>query len=152
MAQTIVRDSSFSDIPSILKLLYDLGRLIPKSDIEKENFEKLIKEFFIDTRKKILVAETDNIKIIGLVSIMFLSRLNQNALEMYIPELIIDKDYRNMGIGRQLINSCIVLAKNKKCHRIRLESANHRIDSHLFYKHMGFEQSAFSFTLNLIPN
>ena len=152
MTQTIVRDSSFSDVPSILKLLYDLGRPLPKTDIERENFEKLIKEFFIDTKKKILVSEIDDTKIIGLVSIMFLSRLNQNSLEMYIPELIIDKEYRNLGIGRQLINSCIVLAKNKKCHRIRLESANHRIDSHLFYKRMGFEKSAFSFTLNLIPN
>ena len=38
--------------------------------------------------------------------------------------------------------------KEKKCHRIRLESGNQRKDSHKFYEHLGFEQSALSFTLN----
>ena len=84
-----------------------------------------------------------------MVSVMYLSRLNQSTLEMYIPELVVLEKYQNHGIGKKLINSCIALAKQKKCHRIRLESGNQRKESHEFYKHLGFEQSAFSFTLNL---
>ena len=68
---------------------------------------------------------------------------------MYIPELIVLKKYQNHGVGKKLINSCITLAKEKKCHRIRLESGNQRKESHKFYEHLGFEQSALSFTLNL---
>jgi GNAT superfamily N-acetyltransferase len=89
-------------------------------------------------------------KIVGMVSVMFLSRLNQTTLEMYIPELIVLEKYQNQGIGKKLINFCITLAKEKKCHRIRLESGNQRKESHQFYKHLGFEQSSLSFTKNLI--
>ena len=64
---------------------------------------------------------------------------------MYVPELIVMEKYQNQGIGRKLINACVELAKEKKCHRIRLESGNQRKESHQFYKKLGFEQSSLSF-------
>lgn len=84
-----------------------------------------------------------------MVSMMFLPRLNRITPEMYIPELIVLKKYQNQGIGKKLINQCITISKDKKYHRIRLEFGNIRQESHQFYKHLGFEQSALSFTLNL---
>ena len=145
----IVRTSSDNDIPIILGLLYDLGRPKPQKDSDIEIFRKLVTKYVKDSDKTILVAEIDDLKIVGMVSVMFLPRLNQSSLEMYIPELIVLKKYQNQGIGKKLINYCITLAKDKKCHRIRLESGNQRKDSHEFYKHLGFEQSAFSFTKKL---
>jgi len=41
--------------------------------------------------KKILIAQINDSKIIGMISMVFLSRLNQNTLEMYIPELLFHK-------------------------------------------------------------
>ena len=145
----VVRTASDNDLPIILGLLYDLGRPKPQKDSDVEAFRKLVKKYVTDLDKKILVAEFDDMKIVGMVSIVFLSRLNQTTLEMYIPELVVLEKYQNQGIGKKLINSCIVLAKDKKCHRIRLESGNIRKKSHQFYKHLGFEQSALSFTKNL---
>jgi len=89
------------------------------------------------------------VKIIGMLSMIFLSRLNQNTLETYIPELIVLETYRTQGVGKKLISSCMTIAKEKKCHRIRLESGNQRKESHQFYEHLGFEQSSLSFTKNL---
>ena len=83
-----------------------------------------------------MIAEHDG-NVAGLVSIMFLSRLNQKNYEMYIPELIVTEDYQNQGIGKNLINSCIKLAKEKKCYRIKLESGNQRKESHQFFKNFG---------------
>ncbi len=152
MVDVIIREASDKDIPIILGLLYDLGRPKPQKDSDVEAFRKLVKKYVTDLDKKILVAEFDDMKIVGMVSIVFLSRLNQTTLEMYIPELVVLEKYQNQGIGKKLINSCIVLAKDKKCHRIRLESGNIRKKSHQFYKHLGFEQSALSFTKNLTRN
>jgi GNAT superfamily N-acetyltransferase len=90
-----------------------------------------------------------DVEIIGMVSVMFLSRLNQLKYEMYIPELVVLEKYQKQGIGKNLINACIEIAKDKKCHRIRLESGNRRKESHQFYKHLGFEQQALSFTKDL---
>ncbi|MCV0410490.1 GNAT family N-acetyltransferase [Nitrosopumilus sp.] len=149
MENVVIRESMVKDIPVILGLLYELGRPRPQKDSEIESFRKLVKQYIDDTDKKILVAEFDGIEIIGMVSIIFLSRLNQTSRELYIPELIVQEKFQNQGIGKKLINSCISIAKEKKCHRIRLESGNKRKESHKFYKKLGFEQSGLSFTKNL---
>lgn len=149
MNNLIIRTSSEKDIPVILSLLYELGRPKPQKDSNVDAFRKLVKEYMADSNKKILVAELNDIEIVGIVSIVFLSRLNRTTLEMYIPELIVLEKYQNQGIGKKLIASCIDLAKEKKCHRIRLESGHQRKNSHKFYQNLGFEQSALSFTKNL---
>ena len=149
MDNETIREASDKDIPIILGLLYDLGRPKPQKDSDVDTFRKLITKYLTDSDKQILVVVLDDVKIIGMVNMVFLPRLNRTTLEMYIPELVVLEKYHNQGIGKKLINSCIVLAKEKKCHRIRLESGNQRKESHQFYKHLGFEQSALSFTKNL---
>ena len=145
----VIRKSTNNDVPIILGLLYELGRPKPQKDSDVDTFRKLVKKYVRDSDKEILVAELNDIEIVGMVSMMFLPRLNHTTLEMYIPELVVIKKHQNQGIGKKLINSCIDIAREKKCHRIRLESGNQRKSSHKFYKHLGFEQSAFSFTKNL---
>ena len=140
------------EIPEVIGLLYELGRPKPKKDSDVDEFRKLVKKYLKDSDKSILVAVKNEIEIIGAVSIIFLSRLNQTSLEMYIPELIVQKKYQRKGIGKMLIYACIDLGKKKKCHRIRLESGNKRKDSHKFYESLGFEFSAKSFTKLLEKN
>ena len=149
MENITIRESISDDIPSLLELLYELGRPKPQKDNELEDFTQLLKNYIDDNDKKILVAKIDDSKIVGLISMVFLSRLNQNTLELYIPELIVSENYQSQGIGKKLINFSIKIGKEKKCHRIRLESGNQRIESHKFYKHLGFEDSSIFFTKNL---
>ena len=149
MENITIRESTYDDIPSLLELLDELGRPKPQKDNDLENFTALLKNYMQEDDKKILVAQIDNSKIIGMISIVFLSRLNQNTSEMYVPELIVSQNYHSKGIGKKLLNFSIKLGKEKKCHRIRLESGNQRIESHKFYKHLGFEDSSIFFTKNL---
>ena len=145
----VIRTASSKDIPIFLRLLYNLGRPKPQKDSDVDTYRKLVKKHIEDSDKKILLAEINDIEIVGMVSMVFLSRLNRINFEMYIPELIVLEKYQKRGIGKNLIDSCIVIAKEKKCHRIRLESGNQRKESHQFYEHLGFVQSAISFTKNL---
>ena len=149
MANVTIRDATDKDIPIILGLLYDLGRPKPQQDSDVDSFRKLVKNYIQDSDKKLLVAVLDDVKIVGMISMILLSRLNRDTLEMYIPELIVLEKHQGQGIGKKLITSCITYATKKKCHRIRLESGNQRTNSHEFYKHLGFEQSSLSFTKNL---
>lgn len=144
-----IRDAIDKDIPSILELLYELGRPEPIDDKEITVFKSKIREYFSDPAKMILVAESDS-KIVGLVSIIFLRRLNHAKYEMYIPELVVKKELRYSGIGKELIVKCIEIGKKKNCYRIRLESGNERKESHRFYKGLGFSQSGLSFSKNLL--
>jgi len=128
----------------IFGLLDQLGRPSPKSKAEKKKFEKLIWQYISDNDKQIILAE-NNSKVIGIASIVYLTRLNQSKKEMWIPELIVSKDYQNKGIGKKLIAACSNVAKKEGCFRIRLESGNKRKSTHKFYKTIGFEQYALSF-------
>lgn len=149
MDNVLIREGTRRDIPIILGLLYELGRPKPQQDSDVDSFRKLVKKYVTDSDKKILVAELNDVEIIGMVSLTFLSRLNRITLEMYIPELVVLKKYQHQGIGKKLMESCIALAKEKRCHRIRLESGTQRKESHQFYKNLGFESHALSFTKNL---
>ena len=149
MNNIVIKKASKNDIPVILGLLYELGRPKPEKDKDVDNFRKLAKKYISDSDKLILIAIHDDVEIVGMASVMFLSRLNRVNYEMYIPELIVTENFQNKGIGKQLINSCIKIAKEKKCHRIRLESGNQRKESHQFYKNLGFTQSSLSFSKNL---
>ena len=149
MDDVVIRTATDKDIPMILALLYDLGRPKPQNDSTFDVFRKLVKNYVNDSDKTIFLAEVNHVSVVGMISMMLLPRLNHTTLEMYVPELVVLERYRNHGIGKNLINSCIDFAKKKGCHRIILESGNQRLESHQFYKHLGFEQSALSFTKNL---
>ena len=144
-----IRPAKKNDIPLVLGLLYELGRPKPQKDSVLDSFRTLVKKQISDSDKTIFVAESNDVTVVGMVSVIFLSRLNQIQYEMYIPELIVTEKYRNQGIGTSLINTCIFLAKEKKCHKIRLESGIQRKEAHKFYEKLGFESKSFSFTKNL---
>ena len=143
-----LRHLKAADINSIIELLAQLDRPLPTDRYETKKFQKLIKSYMqfnsTNFNRGIILATSDS-KIIGLVSYVLLERLNQSFSEFWIPELVVSKEYRNQGIGKLLIQRCESISKRKKCYRIRLESRNDRIDSHIFYKKIGFEQIALAF-------
>jgi len=143
-----LRHSKATDVKSIIELQAQLDRPLPKDRYETKKFQKVIKNYIqsnsIKGNRGIILATTDS-KIIGLVSFVLLERLNQPFREFWIPELVVSEEYRNQGIGKLLIQKCESIAKRKKCYRIRLESRNDRIDSHNFYKKIGFQQIALAF-------
>ncbi len=142
-----IRAAKKSDTNEILILLYQLGRLKPKTKPEKSVFEKRILQYLKDKDKKMFLATLDS-KIVGLVSVIFVPRLNQTKPELYVPELVVLESHRNTGIGKSLIDFCIKMAE-KNCYRIRLESGNKRVTAHKFYQTLGFDQYAKTYKLDL---
>jgi GNAT superfamily N-acetyltransferase len=142
----IIRPATKNDISEILGLLYELGRPRAKTKPQRAKFEKQIIQYI--TEKQLAVAEVDSV-VVGVVSMILVPRLNQTMLEMYIPELVVSSKYQKMGVGKALIDYVVFMAKKKNCYRIRLESGHARKESHRFYSHLGFEQYAKTFKLEL---
>ncbi len=148
MENAKIRKANKNDIDGILNLLYQLQRPQPKTVSENIAFRKRILQYLNEKDKKIIVSEQDS-RIIGLASMMLLPRLNHTKLELYIPDLVVSENHRGLGVGKSLMESCTSTAKRKKCFRIRLESGNQRKGAHRFYKKIGFEQSALSYTMTI---
>ena len=147
--KSLIRNANDTDMPEILELLYELDRPKPIDEDEIKVFRDKIEDYFSDPYKKIMIAEIDS-RVVGLVSIIILRRLNRAKFEMYIPELVITEEFRYSGIGKKIIAHCINLAKEENCYRIRLESGNQRKESHKFYVSLGFDQSSLSFSKNIL--
>ncbi len=141
-----IRPATKNDITPILDLLYDLDRPKPKTKSEQTIFEGKIAQYI--KQKQLFVAIHDS-NLVGLVSVMLVPKLNHTKPELYIPDLVVSSYYRRAGIGKALIHHCIMMAKKKKCFRIRLESGNKRIAAHKFYDSLGFEQYAKTYRLEL---
>jgi GNAT superfamily N-acetyltransferase len=139
-----IRQAVSSDINAIIKLLEELGRPKDASKSDKIEFTRLVHKYMHGKNTMILVAE-DNHDIIGMASLVFVSRLNQTRQELWIPDMIVSKDYQNNGVGRALAKKFTKIAKKNNCFRIRLESGNSRKHAHVFYKRNGFEAFAISF-------
>ena len=148
MVNIRLRKANKKDVDDILDLLYQLQRPRPRTVQEYTAFRKRIFQYLGERDKRIIVSELDS-KIVGLASTVLLPRLNRTKLELYIPDLVVSENHRGSGVGKSLIESCISMAKKKKCFRIRLESGNQRKGAHQFYKNMGFEQSALSYTMTV---
>ncbi len=91
-----IRKAGKKDINEILDLLYQLQRPRPETKAESLAFRKRIHRYLDEKDKIILVAEQSS-KTVGLVSGMFLPRLNRTKLELYIPELVVSEDHRKSG-------------------------------------------------------
>lgn len=143
-----VRRASPRNKAAIQSLLSELGR--PQADGKKQNaiFEDMIQLYTASPDKQILIA-CDSGNVVGLASTVVLPRLNRVGPELWIPELVVSKKYQNKGVGKKLMISCIRLAKKKRCFRVRLESGKNRKSAHKFYKKMGLEGYAVSFSFEL---
>ena len=148
MENIIIESATAEDTPSILELLYELGRPRPQGN---DNFGDIVGIYIVDPYKDIIVAKSNN-EVIGMASLVFLPRLNYYTLEMYIPELVVSQKYQNKRIGRKIITECIRIAKERNCHRIRLESGKDRVNAYGFYIYLGFENNSESFAFDLSEN
>lgn len=142
--------AKMTDAKSIIELQAQLDRPLPKNKHQIRKFQQLVKDYIRLKDSRGIILATSNVKVIGMVSYILIDRLNQPLSELWIPELVVTNEYRNRGIGKRLVQKCESIARRNKCYRIRLESRNDRIDSHDFYKKIGFSQMALAFEKKLI--
>ncbi len=147
-----IRRAGKNDESKIIELLAQLDRPLPKNHYIEWKFRTIMKMYIHSKRPKydrgVFVA-TFGSRIVGMISFVILDRLNQPRSEFWIPELVVSKEFRNLGIGKLLVEKCEIIAKSQKCYRIRLESRCDRTSAHSFYAKIGFRQVALAFEKRL---
>ena len=72
-----------------------------------------------------------------------------SGLTCYVSSIITNEEDRGKGYGVKLMDHAKVLAKEKGCRGIVLDSGMPRKGAHRFYEIYGFEKNAFCFDLLL---
>jgi GNAT superfamily N-acetyltransferase len=124
-------------LPGILRLY---KQLIPDEEPTTLSKGKKTWKLIEKDNIKYFVA-LDESKVVASAFIAIIPNLIGNGRPFGIIEnVIVDKDYRCLGLGKSIMNKLIEYGKSQNCQYISLQSSNYRIDSHKFYESMGFDK------------
>lgn len=131
-----IRELELEDYSKGVLELYEQNFDIDSSKIDKKDFSKYI----LNKRKsnyKIFVIEY-NFKIIGIASCFIEQKLIHNFGKVsHIEDVIIDKNFRNKGLGKKIIKKCIDYSKSNNCYKIILDCFEEKKE---FYEKCGFSK------------
>jgi bifunctional N-acetylglucosamine-1-phosphate-uridyltransferase/glucosamine-1-phosphate-acetyltransferase GlmU-like protein len=86
-------------------------------------------------------------RIIGTGSIIVEKKILRNLSKVgHIEDVVIDEDFRGIGLSKYLIKRLIQFCEKSDCYKIILDCSNHLID---FYKKFGFEINANTMRLDI---
>lgn len=128
------RQAQLQDATSIAELSIQLGY---KSSIAETQarLEEILRHadhcIFVVMNEDTLVAWVH-----GFVSY----RLESNSF-VEIGGLVVDENYRRKGIGKLLVQEVMDWSRNNHCLKVRVRCNRVREETHVFYKHLGFEET-----------
>ena len=140
-----IRDLTINDLDNLINLLHQLW---PGKAIHKKAVKTIIIKGINNNHQFYYCATLDD-KIVGFCSLTLKNNLWTEGTLGNIDELVVDENYRNKGIGKELLLHIERLAQKLNCTRMELDSAFHRSEAHVFYEHIGFEKRAYLFSKSL---
>ena len=130
------------DYPAVFELLKQLW---PDVKLDFDALRAIYKNALESDKQQLIVGLFEN-KIVGFCSLTIKNNLWQAGNLGHIDELIVDRNFRRQGIGRELMTEITKIAKENNCKRIELDSGFHRKEAHRFYEKAGYENRAYLFS------
>ena len=137
----IIREWTINDLDRIMKLLTQMNEALSEN---QSLLEINIKEHFVKMEQQKEIYENyvveEKQKVIGYISLLFYRSLFHKKGTAQVNELIIDKEYRNKGLGRTLLEYGIRRAKERGMDEIEIGVEKENIKAIKFYKDNGIKE------------
>jgi ribosomal protein S18 acetylase RimI-like enzyme len=146
------RTASLDDLPAIIALLADdeLGATRetpadPLSDAYVSAFEAIS----ADANNELIVASIGGV-VAGVLQLTFIPGLSRaGSWRAQIEGVRIHRDFRDRGLGRQLLEHALDRTRQRDCRLVQLTSDKRRSGALRFYRQLGFTASHEGFKLQL---
>ncbi|MGN7987998.1 GNAT family N-acetyltransferase [Pedobacter sp. 22226] len=140
-----IRVITEKDAESVAGLSTQLGY---QSNIEQTLFR--IRQISNNNNNCAYVALLDN-KIVGWIHGFYTLRIESDPF-VEIGGLVVDAEYRNLKIGKQLIDRVKLWAKQQQVKKLKVRCNTKRTESHQFYERIGFTENKrqIAFEMDLI--
>jgi GNAT superfamily N-acetyltransferase len=132
-------ETDIADLISLLSILFGIEKDF-SADFTKQKtgLEMLLKNPQAAT---IQVAKNAAGKAIGMVSAQLVISTAQGAKSAWVEDMVIDADYRDQGIGKQLLQNALDWAKNKGATRAQLLVDIENSEALGYYQHLNWEST-----------
>jgi ribosomal protein S18 acetylase RimI-like enzyme len=124
----------------VVKLMYE--------EMDFETYKNLISEMIKRNDYKMIGAFLDD-KIIGACGYWIFVMLYCNRY-VQISNLVVDKNYRGLGIGKKILDKAEAIGKENNCQKIVLDSYTKNKKSHSLYFREGYHIRGFHFMKELV--
>jgi GNAT superfamily N-acetyltransferase len=137
------------DWEAVAALLAELGRPEALGTDQEPALRDVFERYLARPDVVALVAEMGG-AVVGFVDVEFRARLNFEALQAWIPDLVVAEASRSRGAGHALLAGAEEVARQRGCWGMSLESATWRTRAHDFYIRGGWKDTGKSFTKALV--
>ena len=139
-----VREARPEDFESVAALLEELGRPkvlgTPAEAARRGDYLR----WLAHPELHAFVAEEDG-RVTGFLDLAFVPRLNFDAPQAWVPDLVVAKDARSRGAGGALLARAEEVARGRGAFALSLESAHWRERAHAFYLREGMKDAGREF-------
>lgn len=132
-----IRFGKKEDVPAVHRLVRELA-ILEKAEEELEITAEEMAEFGFGKQPlfEMLVIETADKEIIG-AAVYYIGYSTWKGPFFYLEDLIITERFRRMGLGKELLDSLILVAKAKKAFRMGWQVLDWNEAAIAFYKAIG---------------
>ena len=139
-----IRKAEIKDLPEVYRLIC----LLEETDLTFAVFKSFFEANIKNPDCYYLVAGNKE-TIIGFISCHVQKLLHHCGKVAEIQEMFVDQRYRQLGIGKQLIETMETILKSASCVSLEVTANNKRLDAHKFYENAGFIHSHIKFVKQL---
>ncbi|MEL7084425.1 MAG: GNAT family N-acetyltransferase [Cyanobacteria bacterium J06597_1] len=135
------------DLP-VLRELYAL--MDGEEPLAEAVVDRLFAEISAVPNYDIYLAELDGIAVGTFALLMMPTMMHRGFHRSAVVDAVaVHPEYRRRGIGRSLMEEALRLSREARCYKLMLSSNLLRVDAHLFYERLGYEQHGWSYSLTL---
>ena len=136
------RVAALEDIDILCELLFELFSQEVEFTPNKEVQQKALKTIILNENIGDVYVATINENVVAMVNILYtISTALGNKVAIF-EDFIVDRNYRNQGIGENLIDFVFEDLNAKNFSRITLLTDNDNLKAHKFYEKKGFIKSS----------
>jgi GNAT superfamily N-acetyltransferase len=149
MNHILIRKAKKSDLPAIGKLLAELIEAMDDTEgldirIAMETCRSLSK----DAGSHLLVAEIEGSPV-GFINFTVRQTILHRGPSALIDELVVAKEYRGKGAGKQLVLAAIEKCRQLGCCEVEVSTGKTNVEARKFYKKCGLEERGMLFEVDL---
>ncbi len=146
MERLSIRTAGPEDAEALIALLVHGALVEGKEDPARpQRYAEALSEIGATPGNEVLVAEVDGM-VVGMCQVlMFRHFQGGGGLCCELESMHVDPRVRSRGIGGQLLEAAVEVARRAGCYRVQLTSNRLRTDAHRFYQRHGFEPSHVGF-------
>lgn len=130
-----------SDIKGLIELLQELFQLEPEFEFNSDAHSKGLSLILNNSSLGGIYVAKENGNVLGMINLLFTVSTALGGKVAILEDVVVRHGKRSQGVGSQLIDHAINVAKMEGCLRISLLTGHDNSQAQSFYQKKGFSRS-----------